>query len=144
MPAFYDLIGEDSAIRITDGGIADGSTPVWATATAIEGICKRWRVNESVETTNTKALGNARKKFRVHSGETRLEIENFVPSTGWSAYSGGTPIGRYKKVEIKELSGMGAYKTWIGVCTEWNAEGAVASEQSENYTVMCDADYATA
>ena len=137
----YSLMGEDSAVRITLGQTATGALPVYGTAVSIEGTCRRWRVRDSVEKTNVKAIGNARKRFRYHSGETSIEVSNFVPSTGWVA--GAACLGKYAKFEVKPLGSMVAYTVYEGVIESWEASGGSAEEQSEDIVISCDADYAT-
>lgn len=134
----YALVGGDAAIRISLGQAANGSAPTYGTATDITGYCRRWSVREQARTVDVSAPSSTREKHRVLKASSVLTIENFVLSTGWFGFNA---VGKYAKVEVKELGTMTNYKVYEGIITSWEASSGDA-EQVERIEVLCDAEHA--
>lgn len=134
----YALVGGDAAIRISFGQVADGTAPNYGTAQVITGYCRRWSVREDVRTVDVSAPSTTREKHRVLKARSTLTIENFVLNTGWVGFNA---IGKYAKVEVKELTSMATFKVYEGIITSWEASAGDA-EQVERIEVLCDAEHA--
>lgn len=134
----YALVGGDAVIRISLGQVANGAAPAYGAANDITGYCRRWSVREQVRTVDVSAPSSAREKHRVLKANSVLTIENFVLNTGWLGFNA---IGRYAKVEVKELGTMTNYKVYEGIITSWETSSGDA-EQVERIEVLCDAERA--
>lgn len=138
----YRLIGQDCAVQISVSTAAHtGADPTYGSAVNIKttGRARRVGIREELLTSDVSALGDSREKLRARRGKTSLEIENLVLDTGWLYYSSGTLIGYVAKLEIKEISSLGSFKTWKGLITEWSGE-TPDGESVERITIACDAD----
>lgn len=141
----YKLIGQDCALQLTLGGLADG-VPNYTTATVYKSYARSISIDESAEVENVAALGDTRDKYRVKRTSTKVRIEGLVPDTGFvlNAAAGSatgsvdnTTVGCYCKVEYKEISGLSAYRMWEGIITQWSGsspDGAAV----ESMEVTCD------
>jgi hypothetical protein len=137
------LIGEDCSISITFGTQAFSTGIItWGTLVAITGKARRISAEDSVELANTKAIGNARKLHRAHSGNTRIDIEEVV---GWAGYqflaARVTPIGLPIRVTMLEISSLGAGSVFEGVVEKWKGDIQSTEVQIESLSIMCDIDH---
>lgn len=136
----FRTIGRDMAIQISMGGPADG-TPTWGSAANYLCTARNVRINQSVDTVDVSGMCDSAKKFRVTKSEGRIELEGVVFSGGYTfADVNGPMIGNYIKVETKEVSSMSAYRSWIGVVTEWSWEAGGDDMQVERITVLLSAE----
>lgn len=129
------LIGKDCAIQITNGGVQDGS-PNWGTATSIKAFAESIQIDDSLDTVEVTSLGDTRKRFRAHVGQTTVEITLRVPSSGPILMDA---LGNYVRVEFKPLSTMGTYLTYTGLLTS-NRISAPDGPQQQTLTITCDAE----
>ena len=140
MPA--SLIGEDSYVTVKLGKQSAGAV-TWDSggAYAISVKAKKFTIEDTVETTNTKGLGDARKQFRVHSGQSKFDLELLTAFSGYQFIdSGGTRIGDPIQVLVLEYSGLSSPRPWTGVITSWSSDISEGNEILEKITFMGDID----
>ena len=136
------IIGEDAAISLKLGTVSAG-TITWdgGGLTSIVGNAKRITERDSVDTVNTKALGDSRKKYRAHSGGSEVTVEQMVPFAGFQYLtSRATRIGDAAQISIKEYSGLSSGMVFTGLVTEWSTEIVQGEATLEKLTIMCDID----
>ena len=134
------LIGEDCSVSLRIGTIALGVI-TYVTVGTITGKARRISAEDGVELTNTKAIGDGRKKHRPHSGNTRVELESLVGYGGYAYLSGRvTPIGLVAELTVKELSSLSTGSVWVGIIEKWKGDIQSTEAQLESMTMMCDVD----
>ena len=125
----YSLIGEDCALSILIGTAWDGSLSPLPIGAAVElvgaqisllGIAKRFSHHEMVEKTNVKAMGDGRKKHRYHSYEGNMDIDTFVPATGYVIPF--SKVGCYVSITFNPLTTLAVPETYNGVIVDWKVE----------------------
>lgn len=138
----YTLIGENMALEIGIGGLADGTPPVFTDSLSFMGKCKKVGIESGVEKLNVKAMGDGTKRHRYHSQSGMLDLEGFVKSTGYALFgTGGSYSGYYIRVRTKEISSMSAFREWIGVIEHWNHDTGSGQDQTEKIKIDLNPDF---
>lgn len=142
----YKLITQDASIRLSISTLAAaGQAPIYGTAltlTGNAGLGSEVGVDETLETVSVPGIGDTRDKKRAKRGSSTLRIKKYVADAGAVAgLTGTSKLGFYGKVEIKELSSMGAYVSYEGLIVKWSWSGG-DQEQIEEIAIDCDAEHA--
>lgn len=138
----YHLIGNDAAVVLTIGGVANGSTQDWSTnntalvSFTLTGHNMGVDIDDDLETVQVAGVGTTRRKHRAKRAGTTISIQNYVSSDGL-AYV--TSLGYYALFEIKALSSMASYISYQGILTRWG-HSVGDEEQREPIVITCDAE----
>jgi hypothetical protein len=136
------LIGEDCSISLRLGSVAAGVI-TWVAFGTITAKARRISAEDSCELANTKAIGDPRKKFRGHSGSTRIDLEEVVGYGGYAFLTGRvTPIGAAAELTIKEISSLSTGSVFTGIVEKWKGDIQSTEVQIESMSIMCDIDAA--
>lgn len=136
------LIGEDCAFTIKLGTVTAGVV-TWdgGGAVLISGKGRRLKIADEIETTNTKGLGDGRKKFRGHSGSSRVDLDRMVSYAGYDFLNGrATRIGDAAQIAIKEYGGLSTPSVFTGLITKWETGFEEGETTLEQLSIMCDID----
>lgn len=125
----FRLIGHDSAIQITLGGSANGAAPSWGSASVLTGYCKSISVDEQADMVDVTAIGDGLKKMRPRRISAKLKVEQMVLSGG---RLGLGIVGQWIKVEMKVLSSLSTYDTFVGIISAVNLN---VSDDAQSETI---------
>ncbi len=135
----YKLIGQDQTVTVHLGGAASGAAPSYDGGTALISQARSVSIDESVETTDVSALGDALKKLRVRRSSAKIKLELLVSSAGM-LYEG--KVGYYAKVVHKAVSSLGSSTDYEGIIISRSSSGS-DGEQTETIEIEVGADGAT-
>lgn len=136
------IIGEDAAIQLKIGTPNNSGVIVFGSYITVTCTAQKITIDDSVELVNTKALCDARKKFRSHSGSSKIDIDLLVNISGFGFLlnSRATPIGLVCRVEVLEQSGLSTPVVFIGIIESWKGEISTGTATMEKLSITCDAD----
>ena len=138
------VILEDATIAVRIGPLWAGQAPVFTgLATSFMARARKLSVSDSVEKTNVKGAGQARKKNRYHSGEGMLTLSGVVQETGYEFKQPATaPLTKhYVEVTTVPSSLMETPDIYIGVIMKWDGEGNMGEASIETIEVDLDPDF---
>jgi hypothetical protein len=140
-----ELIGEDCVVTIKLGTVS-GGVITWdgGGSFIISAKAKRFKISDEAETTNTKGLGDGRKKFRAHSGSTRIDLDKMVSFAGYDFLNGrNSRLGDVAQIAFKEYSGLSTPVTVNpGLIVKWETGFDEGEPTLETLSIMCDIDAA--
>lgn len=135
-------IGRELQVRITPGGIDDG-TPNWAAApTEINAVGKMLRIREGGKEIDVSGWGEDSVRTRFaggHDFEITLEVYSATNEMAFTV-GGASPIGHYIRVEVKPIAAAAAWTTYEGIITGWEMDAERQGEQTYRLTVRGPAD----
>jgi hypothetical protein len=125
-------------VNLYDGSAWNGSNTL-GSAQDIGDILKSLKASDTMSTHDMTTLGDSRKKKRPSYGESRVEIEMEVLSTG---VLGGFAVGNVAAVSVLEKSALGGH-TWTGIVIE-NSLDCPDGADIHRIVIDCDVDGAVA
>lgn len=137
------LILENANVAIEVGDLYTGAAPVFTGTSSFMAKCKRLRIGDEVELTNTQGAGSAAKQNRPHSREQIISLTGVVPATGdlLGPSTLASPVLYNVKLELKPLSTLSSPYTWYGMCRKWEYSAEQGEAQIEEIEINTAMDY---